>query len=87
MFRIIAAERKRREIDPTLRNLRTCADEAGQTEEPADAYAKGQLEELLGFFELVSDFYEKMDKLPTKSAVKAIRMGDKIAKSIGAFTK
>ncbi|MDF1859391.1 MAG: MarR family transcriptional regulator [Verrucomicrobiales bacterium] len=87
MFRIIAAERKRREIDPTLRNLRTCADEAGQTDEPADAYAKGQLEELLGFFELVSDFYEKMDKLPTKSAIKAIRMGDKIAKSIGAFTK
>jgi hypothetical protein len=42
---------------------------------------------LLGFFELVSDFYDKMDKLPTKSAVKAIRMGDKIAKSLGVLRK
>jgi DNA-binding transcriptional regulator GbsR (MarR family) len=87
MFRIIAAERKKREIDPTLSNLRRCADEAGQDKENGDPYAKHQLEELLGFFELVSDFYDKMDRLPTKSAVKAIRMGDKIAKSIGAFTK
>lgn len=87
MFRIIAAERKKREIDPTLANLRSCADEAGQDKGEGDAYAKKQLEELLGFFELVSDFYEKMNRLPTKSAIKAIRMGDKIAKSIGAITK
>lgn len=87
MFRIIAAERKKREIDPTLANLRRCADEAGHETENGDPYAKKQLEELLGFFELVSDFYDKMNRLPTKSAVNAIRMGDKIAKSIGAFTK
>ena len=87
MFRIIAAERKRREIDPTLRNLRDCAEEAGKSTAGGDAYAKEQLEQLLGFFELVSDFYDKMDRLPTKSAVKAIRMGDKIAKSIGAIVK
>lgn len=87
LFRVIAAERKRREVDPTLIRLRACASEAGETDESADAYAKRQLEELLGFFELVSDFYEKMDRLPTKSAISAIRMGDKIAKSIGAFVK
>ncbi len=87
LFRIITAERKRREIDPTLTRLRACAREVGDSEEPADAYAKGQLEELLGFFELVSDFYDKMNRLPTKSAVNAIRMGDKIAKSIGALVK
>jgi len=87
LFRVIAAERKRREIDPTLVRLRSCANEAGATHDPADAYAKGQLEALLGFFELVSDFYSKMDRLPTKSAIQAIRMGDKIAKSIGALMK
>ena len=87
LFRVIAAERKRREIDPTLMRLRACANEAGSPDEPADAYAKEQLESLLGFFELVSDFYEKMDRLPTKSAVTAIRMGDRIAKTIGAFAK
>jgi len=87
MFRIIAAERKKREIDPTLSNLRECANEAGQADEPGDVYAKGQLEELLGFFEMVSDFYENMNKLPTKSAIKAIRMGDKLAKSLGVLSK
>ena len=87
LFRIIATERKRREIDPTLRNLRKSADEAGETNDPADAYAKGQLEDLLGFFEMISDFYEKMDRMPTKSAVKIFRMGDKIAKTLGVITK
>ena len=87
LFRIIATERKRREIDPTLRNLRKSADEAGEPNNPADAYAKGQLEDLLGFFEMISDFYEKMDRMPTESAVKIFRMGDKIAKTLGVITK
>lgn len=87
LFRIIAAERKRREVDPTLRNLRECSAEAGESHEAGDSYAKGQLEQLLEFFELVSDFYDKMDRLPTKHAIKAIRMSDKIAKSIGAIVK
>lgn len=87
LFRVIAAERKKREIDPTLVRLRACANEAGSTRDPADAHARQQLESLLGFFELVSDFYEKMDRLPTKSAISAIRMGDKIAKTIGALAK
>ena len=87
LFRMIATERKRREIDPTLRNLRKSAEEAGETSDPADAYAKGQLEDLLGFFEMISDFYEKMDRMPTKSAVKMFRMGDKIAKTLGVIGK
>ena len=87
MFRIIAAERKKREIDPTLTNLRECADEAGEAAEPSDLYAKERLEDLLGFFELVSTSYEKMNKLPTETAVKVIRMGDKLAKSIGIVAK
>ena len=42
---------------------------------------------MLGFFEMISDFYEKMDRMPTKSAVKMFRMGDKIAKTLGVITK
>ncbi|MEX2578478.1 MAG: MarR family transcriptional regulator [Verrucomicrobiales bacterium] len=87
LFRIIAAERKRREIDPTLTNLRKCAREAAEADDPDSDHAREQLEELLGFFELVSDFYSKMDRLPTQSAVNAIRMGDKIAKSLGLQQK
>lgn len=85
MFRIIAAERKRREIDPTLRNLRECAEEAGR--ELGDEFAKERIDDLLGFFELLSEFHTKMEKVPTQSAVKAIKMSEKIAKSIGVLAK
>jgi len=91
LFRTIGAERKKREVDPTLANLRECvaeaagsgdADEAGGGNEAA-VHARQQIEALLEFFELVSDFYEKMNRLPTGSAVAAVRMGDKIAKTLG----
>jgi len=83
LFRIIATERKKREIDPTLANLRDCAAEAGGTDEECAEHARRQIESLLEFFELVSDFYDKMNKLPTGSAVAAIRMADKIANTLG----
>lgn len=87
MFRIITAERKKREIDPTLGKLRGYVKEAESRGGEEDAFARKQLEELLGFFELVSDFYEKMNRLPTKSAVQAIRMGDRLTKMLGALVK
>lgn len=85
MFRVIAAERKRREVDPALRMLRECSEEAADESSRDDSviYAREKLEELHGFFETFSNFYEKMDKLPTKSAVKVFKAGDKVIKAIG----
>jgi len=83
MFRVILAERKRREIDPTLRLLQECAEEADQSARPEDEHARDQLHALLEFFQLMTDFYEQMNRLPTKTAVSAFRMGDKIMKSAG----
>ncbi|MCF6312228.1 MAG: MarR family transcriptional regulator [Verrucomicrobiales bacterium] len=83
MFRVIAAERKRREIDPTLSNLRTCAIEASDAKDSEEKYAKKKIEDLLEFFELASDVYDRMDKLPTKTAIKAFKMGDKLLKPLG----
>jgi DNA-binding transcriptional regulator GbsR (MarR family) len=53
MFRIVLAERKRREVDPTLRVLRECLAEAGEPN-GADAYTKERLREMLNFFEAVT---------------------------------
>ena len=86
MFRVIVAERKRREIDPTLAMLRNCTGETSSSKEASDRYAKGKLEELRGFFEVISESYEKLDRLPTKSAVKAIKTGDKLLKAVGLFS-
>ena len=83
MFRVIADERKRREVDPALRMLRECSAEADAAEDTKELYAKQKLDELYEFFELFTDFYHAMEKLPTKSAVKAAKMGDKLIKTLG----
>ena len=85
MFRVIAAERKRREVDPTLSTLRDCAIEAENAKDADEIYAKEKIEELLGFFELASEVYGRMNKLPTKTAIKVFKMGDKVFKSLGLF--
>ena len=86
MFRVIAAERKRREVDPTLAMLRACTGKTDSPGETSDQYAMGKLEELRDFFETISECYENIDRLPTKSAVKAIKRGDKLLKAVGLFS-
>ncbi|HEV2233574.1 MAG TPA: MarR family transcriptional regulator [Terriglobia bacterium] len=59
MTRVIMDERKRREIDPTLVNLRECVAELKKAK-PADAVALERLAEMLAFLEVLSSAYEKM---------------------------
>ena len=83
MFRVIAAERKRREIDPTLSILRECLAESDAGETPSESHTRQRIGDLLDFFELATQFYEQMNRLPTKTAVKAFRMGDKLIRAVG----
>jgi len=78
MFRVILAERKRREIDPTLGILRACLAETNRTK--ADATIRDRLSRLLEFMELGSTWYEQMSKMPTTTFLKCARLGDKIFK-------
>ena len=59
MAGIIMDERKRREIDPTLVNLRECVAEL-KKEKPTHAVALERLTDMLGFLETLSSVYEKM---------------------------
>lgn len=86
MFRIIAAERKRREIDPTLAILHECLEDESNDGSPADTHARERMGDLLDFFELATQFYEQMNRVPTPTAVKALRMGDKLIKFVGMGT-
>src|SRR5437667_7235793 len=49
MFRIVLDERKRREIDPTLKLLRECIAEAEKAKQ-TDKYTAGRLRDLADFF-------------------------------------
>ena len=83
MFRIIVDERKKREADPTLTMLR---DAVAETKKPgaADAYTRERLTDLLQFFELMTSWVDQTRRLPTPAVIRMVKMGDKVAKMLGA---
>src|SRR3989442_9744327 len=69
MFRIIARERKRREIDPTVQVLEDCIGDAAK-QKPTDAYTRDRLADLLQFFALANSAYTQLEKLQTPTLLK-----------------
>jgi len=63
IFRTVSEERKRREIDPTLRVLAECVQELKNT--PAgDAYTRERLETMLDFLTTMSGLFEEILRMP-----------------------
>ncbi len=81
MFRIIIAERKRREVDPTIAILKDCVEEASSSGNE-DLYARKQLEGLKDSFEMAAAWFEQINKLQTAKLLKIMKMGDKVLKFI-----
>jgi DNA-binding transcriptional regulator GbsR (MarR family) len=79
MFRVIATERKKREIDPTVQVLKSCIAAAAKPRS-AGAYTRERLADLLQFFELAEAAYAQLEKLPTPALLKLARLGDKAFK-------
>jgi len=82
MFRLIAAERKRREIDPTVATLRECISQADR-KNAADAYTIKRLEDLAEFFETGAAWFDKMGRIPAKRLQKAMKLGEKVFSLLG----
>jgi DNA-binding transcriptional regulator GbsR (MarR family) len=85
IVRILVAERKKREIDPTLTKLR----ELEMSGPAGDDYAEARIAELRELIETMTGFYAEMEKLETERLVKLMTMGSRIAglleKAGGAF--
>jgi DNA-binding transcriptional regulator GbsR (MarR family) len=81
MFRIIVAERKRREIDPTIAILKDCVAEAEQGGDE-EAFARQQLAGLRESFELGSAWFDQVNKIPSQKLVKIMKLGDKVLRLI-----
>ena len=77
MFRIILDERKKREIDPTLQVLRNCIAEIDQSKSE-DPYARKQIMEFLNFFELMTDWYDRMRVMPVDKILEVLHVKKKI---------
>jgi len=81
MFRLIAYERKRREIDPTLQLIRQCLSETIDNKE--DKTTKERLQGMLEFFELMENLAQQATRVPTRSLLRAARMSDSLFKLLG----
>jgi DNA-binding transcriptional regulator GbsR (MarR family) len=82
MFRIVLAERKKREVDPTIEMLRNAVDELDKSGNK-DPHTRERLVEMKEFFDTVSGWYNQVNQLPTPAVVKFVRMGEKLRKMFG----
>jgi DNA-binding transcriptional regulator GbsR (MarR family) len=82
LFRTIVDQRKRREIDPTLDMLRKAlADLDGA--KAGDRYTRERLQELLEFFETMTELYDEVRHLPPSAIRSVARMRGKVRKLLG----
>ena len=81
LFRVIIAQRKQRELNPTLSMLRKCAMEV-EKEKQTDSVTKERITNMLKFFESISDWYEQVQEIPTPTLQKIMKLGRRITKVI-----
>ena len=84
-FRVIMAERKRREMDPTIALLEHCVHEANSGG-PTDEYTREQLEKMLEFVRMVTAWYSQIDRLPTPALQALFKGGARLARVFGTHT-
>src|SRR5258708_19565986 len=63
IFRIVSEERKRREIDPTLRVLDECVQEV-KANPQGDAYTRERLTDMLEFLAAMTGLFEEVIRMP-----------------------
>ena len=81
IVRTLVAERKKREIDPTLTKLREL--QWREPESEADAHAHARIGELGALIELLVGWYEDMDRLETARLVQLLSLGARLQKLVG----
>jgi DNA-binding transcriptional regulator GbsR (MarR family) len=82
IFRIVAEERKRREIDPTLRVLQECVAELKKTG-AGSAYTRERLEEMLEFLTAATGLFEELIRIPAGALKGITRLRGKLTLLVG----
>jgi DNA-binding transcriptional regulator GbsR (MarR family) len=75
MFDIVVAERKRREVDPTVEFLKEL-----DAREDGTPYTRARVGEMLQFFESMTGFYQEMQRLPSGALPALIKLRGKVRK-------
>lgn len=80
IFRIVSEERKRREIDPTLRVLRECVDELPRE---GDDYTRKRLESMVEFLTIMTGLFEEVVRMPASTLKGVARLRGKLIALLG----
>jgi DNA-binding transcriptional regulator GbsR (MarR family) len=83
IFRIVADERKRREIDPTLRVLRECVEELRSAGE-GDNYTRERLDSMLEFLTVMMGLFEEVIRMPASTLKGVAKLRGKVITLLGA---
>ncbi len=86
LFSIVTAERKKREIDPTLEMLRHCVAEL-QDDGETRGVTRRRIQEMYEFLDNMSNWYEQVARLPRKTLKTLIGLGSGIAGLVGKVSK
>jgi DNA-binding transcriptional regulator GbsR (MarR family) len=80
IFRIVAAERKRREIDPTLRVLRECVDALPRE---GDDYTRKRLENMVEFLTIMTGLFDEVVRMPSSTLKGVAKLRGKLNALLG----
>ncbi len=82
IFRTVSEERKRREIDPTLRVVGECVQEL-KANPQGDAYTREPLENMLEFLTTMSGLFEEIVRMPTGALKGVGKLRGKVIRLLG----
>ena len=80
LFRLLANERHRREVEPTLSMLRESLMVEARTEE--DRYAQERLREMYELIEMLTNWIHEIHDLPPRTLIRLLKLGRRIQKLI-----
>jgi DNA-binding transcriptional regulator GbsR (MarR family) len=85
IFRTLVAEKRKREVDPTLSMLRESLIESPDNE--ADTYVQQRLQSMHDLIELASKWFDDVQKLDSKTLGQLMRMGSRVQRILAVKNK
>jgi DNA-binding transcriptional regulator GbsR (MarR family) len=85
ILRVLAEERKKREVDPTLSVLRELLMQAPASEE--ERHAQARMAEMHGLIEQLTTWYDDVKRLETERLAQLLALGSRVARLVEATDK
>jgi len=86
IFRTVSEERKRREIDPTLKVLGECVEELKSTPQ-SDAYTLERLQSMLDFLTIMTGLFDEVLRMPAGALKGVGKLRGKVITLLGTDKK